>query len=431
MATPVGPGNQTVAFIRSLVRELCACPAEQQLATSYIDETLNNFYASDFPYGIKLDQMRSVYKFFTTPYQSYYPLDVNFNQGVRAPVYVDGVQATFYKDRQDFFALWPRWPTFFNNFGQSSAFGGISNITNFNPGAVTTTSAHGLSTGNQVYITGVTGMTQVNGQTFTITVTGASSFTLGVDTTAFGVYTGGGTYYLLPVNFSFTTPGPILQGEVTIGGSDINGSPFAICDDTLGNLQLQTANPIVSVPSTPPTPPNLAFPGMYNLNTQNPGLLTPSNVGSVNYVTGVMSFNLPLPLQSGTTLQVRVSQYATGRPYSLLFWNNYFIIRPTPKHVHKVEVETYLTPVQFMQSTDLPILSQWAQYLGYGVACEILRRRQDTGGLANLMEGFKRQEALALERQGTEEINQRNATLFSSTTPNQGWNNGLFSGWNY
>jgi hypothetical protein len=47
------------------------------------------------------------------------------------------------------------------------------------------------------------------------------------------------------------------------------------------------------------------------------------------------------------------------------------------------------------------------------------------------MEGFKRQEALALERQGTEEINQRNATIFSSTTPNQGWNNGLFSGWNY
>jgi hypothetical protein len=71
-----------------------------------------------------------------------------------------------------------------------------------------------------------------------------------------------------------------------------------------------------------------------------------------------------------------------------------------------------------MSTTDSPILNQFVQYLAYGAACEILRQRQDMQGLANLMEGFKRQEALVLERQGTEEINSRNQTIFASSQGN-------------
>ena len=60
---------------------------------------------------------------------------------------------------------------------------------------------------------------------------------------------------------------------------------------------------------------------------------------------------------------------------------------------------------------------------------EILRERQDFEGVENLREGFMRQEALVLERQGVEEIGQRNATIFSESTPTQGWNQG--QGWPY
>lgn len=81
----------------------------------------------------------------------------------------------------------------------------ISAITNANPGAVTTTTNHGLTTGDQVTLVEVTGMTEVNGVTFTVTVTGLTTFTLGVDTTAFGVYAGGGRVnILLPVQGLFT-----------------------------------------------------------------------------------------------------------------------------------------------------------------------------------------------------------------------------------
>jgi hypothetical protein len=414
--TVVASGNTTVGFIRRLVRELTASPGEQQLSTQYLDETLNNVYGNDFPYAIKLDQMRSVYEFYTQPYIDRYPLDVNYNQGVRGPMYVDGVLGYFGKDRQEYFAMWPKWPSLFNQFGSNSLQGGITLVSQANP-ALVTSANHGLTTGQTVYIYNITGMIELNNASHTVTVVNTDQFSLGVDSSLYSAYVSGGTWNLTPVTFGFTIPGPIISKEVVIGGSDVNGNPITISDDGKGNLQLITSNPVVSIP---PQTTNPSLPGMYNVNTQNPGLNNVVNVGAVNYVTGVVAFTNPLPLLPGTTLTVRASQYQPGRPYSLLFWNNEFTIRPIPKHVHKVTIETYLTPVQFMESTDNPILNQWAFYLGYLTAAEILRRRQDLAGLAAVMEGVKRQEALVLERQGTEEINQRNATIFSSSTPGQG-----------
>ena len=76
----------------------------------------------------------------------------------------------------------------------SSASGNISAATNANPCAITTSSAHGYSTGNEVAFSGMSGMTELNGNSYIITVTGSTTFTLdGVNSTAYGVYTSGGT----------------------------------------------------------------------------------------------------------------------------------------------------------------------------------------------------------------------------------------------
>jgi len=158
-------------------------------------------------------------------------------------------------------------------------------------------------------------------------------------------------------------------------------------------------------------------------------IVYPGGIGTVNYVTGVFSINFPVAPASGTQINLHVSQYQTGKPYSMLFWNNEFTIRPVPKLCHKIEIETYLTPVQFMETTDSPILNQWAQYIAYGAACECLRDRQDFEGVANLQEGMMRQEALVLERQSVEEIGVPNYQLFNSTQQNYingGWGNGWY-----
>ena len=69
----------------------------------------------------------------------------------------------------------------------------ISAITQAANGQVTTAANHGYTTGDKVYITGVTGMTQVNDEIFTITVNGLATFLLNVDTTTYGAYVAAGT----------------------------------------------------------------------------------------------------------------------------------------------------------------------------------------------------------------------------------------------
>lgn len=68
----------------------------------------------------------------------------------------------------------------------------ITNITQANPGVVTTNLLHQFQTGQVIYITGVSGMTLVNNTHFTITVIDGYRFSLGVNTFGYSAYTGGG-----------------------------------------------------------------------------------------------------------------------------------------------------------------------------------------------------------------------------------------------
>jgi len=75
----------------------------------------------------------------------------------------------------------------------------ITNITQANPGVVTA-AGHGLSNGEYVYITGVAGMTEVNGTEFKVAGVAGANFNLthrntgaNVDTSAYTAYTSGGT----------------------------------------------------------------------------------------------------------------------------------------------------------------------------------------------------------------------------------------------
>lgn len=72
--------------------------------------------------------------------------------------------------------------------------GDITAITAADPAIVTSVS-HGLSDGKRVYVSGVSGMTQVNGTQTTITVVDDDRFSLdGVDATSYDDYTSGGTW---------------------------------------------------------------------------------------------------------------------------------------------------------------------------------------------------------------------------------------------
>ena len=373
--TAVDQANSTYTFIETKVRRLTASASEAALSSADIQRAVNTFYSNDFPYAIKLDQTRSVYKFLTIPNVDRYPVDVNNLQGFRAPVYFEGVRGNFFKNRDQLYNLYPRTPTQFQPI-----------------------SGDGVTT------------------TFTFSLFGNNQ-----------------NPFPQP-NFG------ILSTQLVIGGIDVNGDPIRIIDDggavvnsfgigantTTGRLLYIQQNNVgnnvyldnlnVQHPAIPPLSP-LPVPSP-------PASLTPQYCGTVNYVTTDITVTFPVAPADGTMINVWAATYQVGRPYNLLFWNNELTIRPVPDNVYLCEVEAYQTPAQFLMTTDNPVLNQWAQYIAYGAAMEILRDRQDMEGVQNLSEGFQRQEALVLERQAIEEIQQPNITLFNSTNTGYGCGGG-------
>lgn len=82
----------------------------------------------------------------------------------------------------------------------------ITNITKANPAVVTYSGSDNYSNGDKVFITGVKGMTQVNGNDYTIANvnTGSNTFELsGVNSSGFSTYTSGGTAAVIT---EITTP---------------------------------------------------------------------------------------------------------------------------------------------------------------------------------------------------------------------------------
>lgn len=373
------PANSTYSFIETKVRRLTASASEAALSSADIQRAINLFYSQDFLYAIKIDQQRSVYKFLTIPNVDRYPVDVNNLQGFRAPVYFEGIQGNFFKNRDQLYNLYPRYPS------QFQPIGGDGVTTSF---------------------------------TFTLFGNNVNPFP--------------------QPNFG------ILSTQLVIGGVDVNGNPIRIIDDgggivnsfgigsntTTGRLlYIQQNNVGNNVYLDGTNTQQNAIPPLSPIPIPSPpSPLTPQYCGTVNYVTTSITVNFPVAPAAGTMINVWAASYQVGRPYNLLFWNNEFTIRPVPDNVYLVEVEAFQTPSQFLMTTDNPTLNQWVQYISYGCSVEILRDRQDMEGVQNLMEGFKRQEALVLERQAVEEIGQPNITLFNSTQVGYGAGIGYGSG---
>lgn len=69
----------------------------------------------------------------------------------------------------------------------------ISAITQATDAVITTTSAHGIDVGDFVEVTGVVGMTELNGNTYEVLAKTTDTLTIDVDSTGFTAYTSGGT----------------------------------------------------------------------------------------------------------------------------------------------------------------------------------------------------------------------------------------------
>jgi len=115
----------------------------------------------------------------------------------------------------------------------------ITNITNDTNALVTTAAAHGMASGDRVYVAGVSGMTEVNGLYFYITYAGPSSFYLNVDSSTYGVYTSGGTataQSLIPTGSGAGSYSKIYTYVITAVGPDGESLGSSSKSITVGSL---------------------------------------------------------------------------------------------------------------------------------------------------------------------------------------------------
>jgi len=115
----------------------------------------------------------------------------------------------------------------------------ISGITQANPCVITTSAAHGITIGSKVALSGIGGMTQLNGVTTYVTATTSTTITLGgINSTSYTAYTSGGTVTPQTVQFAVGGDGMIVQQNVSKAASSPTNNALYIGQlyvDTNGN----------------------------------------------------------------------------------------------------------------------------------------------------------------------------------------------------
>jgi len=187
--------------------------------------------------------------------------------------------------------------------------GAITGATQANPCQITSTN-HGLLTGSRIDISGVTGMVELNGLSYIITVTGVNTFTLdGIDSTNFTAYAGAGTWSYTnafavfidptsspldtfqlwkysPVTLDFTIPQTDAPGTYQGGGQIAVRDGFSIVSKKFNfleqgqNIQLGYIDLLTDTTESGAITLNVYL----NYNNSSPVNILPENVNPVTFL---------------------------------------------------------------------------------------------------------------------------------------------------
>jgi Ubiquitin-activating enzyme E1 FCCH domain len=399
---PTFPLYPTLANAVTKTRKLTGSSNSFQVTDSYIVQQMHSFYSYDLPAKFRSLKLKDVYTFTTNVGQDTYPFNSELYITVNQPCYCAKREIKLFNDPWSFYAAnfnWQQFTNFASGDGSTgSQTGSITNITNAT-NAVVTAPNHGLVSGTSVIINNVGGMTDVNGNTYIITVIDANDFFLNVNSTSFGVYTTGGSWYSSPYN-GFTTafpfipsvnndPGPqnnpnlffpqsrvqnILITANVIGANGV-GQTQNVTDDGEGNLIqiFQTSNNS-----------NQEYGWTYYRQYAS---VTPNQAGNatINYQTGaIVGLTFAEGIPEGTPIQIQYNPKQLQIPLAIMFWQNQFTLCPTPDQGYTVELTCYRQPIQAILAADMagnPELSEWWEILAVGAAKKIFEERLDSDGV--------------------------------------------------
>lgn len=140
---------------------------------------------------------------------------------------------------------------------------------------------------------------------------------------------------------------------------------------------------------------------------------TSTVVGTINYVTGVLTVTFPSAPKDQDIIQIQYTPFQPGRPQTILFYDDFFTIRPIPDTIYEVVINAYIQPSALLASGDHPYLDQWWQLLALAAAKNWFRDQLATDELQKIMPMYEEQVSFVTRRTLQQLTNQRTSTLFT------------------
>lgn len=376
--------------IITYVRRIVKSPSNAVLTDNLIIDYINRFWIMDVDARLQLFDLKTTYQFQTVPSIDRYNMPL-YNvqvepggqnigmypvyQGLLPPVYINGIQVPFETQRSQFFNI---WPNVVQNLG--------------------------------VVITG-------DGT--------AGPYTIQIP--------------LLPGN---VPPNPplegILRGHIDIAGIIATGNNVdpPITDDVGAGAAIASV-PVTSVDSAfflttlgiDNAPITVADSGWFLASDQNYGLLmNPGNApfgnqrlggdydnfeNTVNYITGEVNVTFPVIIPTGNNINAQVLFFQTGLPRGFLYYNNTITLRSPADQSYPVQVDAYLSPAAFLNTSAAIPFGYMAEYLARGAARKILSDTGDVEQFQFYEPLFREQEMLVWKRSQRQWTATRTQTLYS------------------
>jgi len=210
-------------------------------------------------------------------------------------------------------------------------------------------------------------------------------------------------------NFVGTLTYPCAQKSINFNCLDINGNTMVLVDAPISATLGQLIIPV---------------------NPEATGV--PTFYGTIAYQTGAYNLTFPATTQLGATVWSEVLAYQPGKPVSMLYYNDQFVLRPIPDKVYAVQIEADIRPTQLLATNPntSPQLEQWWQLIALGSSIKLLQDRMDMDTVNLLMPEYRKQENMALRTTLTQQANERTVTIYTQGRTTFYW--GFMSGgWPY
>ncbi len=378
--------------IITYVRRIIKSPSNAVITDELIIDYINRFWIIDVDARLQLFDLKTKYQFQTIPGVDKYNMPL-YNvqtappgsgqnigmypvyQGFLDPCYINGIQVPLQTQKNQFFNSWPNVTQNLGVIGQGDGTSGPYTL------------QVPLLPGNQPQNPPLNGILRGHIDISGIIATGSN-----IDP---------------PLTNNATAAADIASVPVT----SVNSNFFLTSIDTTGaNVVVQdsgwflTGNVNYGLFMQPGKAPygNQALAGGYN---------TTSN--TINYFTGELTVSFPVVIPAGQNINAQCFFFQSGLPRAILYYNNVLTLRSPPDTQYLVELDAYLSPSSFFNTSAALPFGYMAEYIARGAARKILSDTGDYEQFQFYEPLFKEQELLVWKRSQRQWTATRTNTIYN------------------